>query len=128
MRPTQTSRGSIVAVLRLRWRAGRHPYNAACWSTAKPVTGSSPPKTFVVPMFVVQLTISGNVAGSTPNNAHASADHWRVSRSISAVRDAVLTSVTYAPVRRWISHESVVVTTPAVVTFSRSHNTFGPTK
>ncbi len=44
------------------------------------------------------------------------------------VLEAVVASVTYAPVRRCRSQASVVVTTPSVVTLRRSHAIFGAAK
>jgi hypothetical protein len=51
-----------------------------------------------------------------------------VSRSTASDRLAVEASVTNSPVRRWMIHASVVVTTPLVVRLSRSHLIFGAEK
>ena len=52
----------------------------------------------------------------------------RVSRSSTIERDAVVTSVTNPPVSAWSNQVSVVVTTPSVVRFRRSHASFGAEK
>ena len=48
--------------------AARHPSanSAACWSTARPTTGTSGPNTAVVPTGSAQLTISGSSSVSMP--------------------------------------------------------------
>ncbi len=86
------------------------------------------PKTVVSPTTPAQSATRGRVPGSTPNAAHAGSDHWTASRSSSIVREAVAASVTYPAPRRCSSHVSVVVTTPSVVTFSRSQVIFGAAK
>ena len=82
----------------------------------------------MVPTGVAHPTTSGRSDAASPNSVTASSDHLRVSRSRTSERDAVVTSVTNAPVSAWRSQVSVVVTTPSVVRLRRSHASFGAEK
>ncbi len=104
------------------------PTSAACWSTHSPVTAIEGPKASVRPISCAQPTTAGRSSPSSPKTAQACSDQLRRSRSSSNVLEAVVTSVTKAPVSRWRSHESVVVTTPDPVTLRRSHFIFGAAK
>ena len=102
--------------------------SAACWSTTRPVTGREAPKASVFPTAASQSTTAGCPAGSSPNAAQASSDHVVLSRSSSSVREAVAASVTKAPVRRWFSQASTVVTTPSSPPSRRSQAILGAAK
>ena len=128
--PVVPSRNAPVPYVHLASPAARQcsASSAACWSTASPATGSAGPNALVSPTISAQSTTAGSSAGSTAKAAHASADQLAASRSSSSVRDAVAASVTYPAPSRASSQVSVVVTTPAVVTFSRSQAIFGAAK
>ena len=105
------------------------PNRAACWSTARPATGTgAPPNAVVSPTTASQSATAGSVSGAMPNASQAVADQVPASRSSSIVRDAVAASVTYPAPSRASSQLSVVVTTPSRVTCSRSQVIFGAAK
>ena len=95
--------------------AARQPSasSAACWSTAIPATGRTPPNAEVSPTTPAQSVTAGSASISRPNAAHAVADHATESRSSNMVRDAVAASVTYPAPSRSSSQVSVVVTVPS---------------
>src|SRR5665213_2724453 len=130
MAPVVTSRKAPVPYVHLAWPAARQPSptSAACWSTARPVTGSDGPNAAVVPIGVAHPTTSGRSVRARPKIATASSDQPRLSRSSTMERDAVVTSVTNSPVRAWSSQVSVVVTTPSVVRLRRNQASFGAEK
>jgi hypothetical protein len=128
--PVVASRKAPVPKVHLASPASRQASanSAACWSTARPTTGTSGPNVVVLPTGWAQVTISGSSSSSTPKSWVASGAQATRSRSRSNEREAVAASVTNAPHSRWSSQASVVVATPSRVTFSRSQAIFGATK
>src|SRR5580700_9359449 len=125
--PVQASRNAPVPKVHLASPAWMHasPSRAACWSTISPVTGSSPPKTRVVPTIASFGTIAGSGSAARPNTSSSSPFHATSSRPTRRERLAVEASVTNAPHSWCTSQVSLVVTTPPVVTFSRSQRILG---
>ncbi len=115
---------------------------AACWSPSAEATGTPVDiPTEVLPYTSAEERISGNIAWGTPMASRMEESHWRVSRFISMVREALVTSVTCTPpsvppVRFQISQESIVpkAISPASArlrspgTCSSSQAAFGPEK
>ena len=129
----------------LAWPTSKHawPKVAACWSPRMPVIGVSRSSCWpdTVPTSAEELTISGSMDIGMPMSAQISSFQSRVSRFISMVREALVTSVTCRPpspppVRFHTSHESVVpkmrspfsAASRAPSTFSRIQATLGPEK
>ena len=116
------------------------PKSAACWSPRIPAMGTLAPKT---PASVSAIrppleTISGRTRCGMDRSRHSSASQVPVRRSMSIVRDALLTSVTCCrpPVSFQTSQESTVpaASRPAAAffrapgTWSRSQRSLDPEK
>ena len=89
------------------------PKSAACWSPASPAIGipaGIPSKATVSPKTPELGRTSGSMAAGTPRIRRSSGSQRRVWMSKRSVRDAFVGSVAWTrpPVRRWMSHESIV--------------------
>ena len=119
------------------------PNVAACWSPRMPAIGTpaSTPPSRTVPYTSDDERICGSIASGTPSSAAICSSHASVRRSISRVREALVTSVTCSPpsgppVMFQTSHESIVpnASSPASArsrapsTWSRIQAIFGPAK
>lgn len=96
------------------WPARKHawPASAACWSPAIPAISTGAPNraASVSPTTPDDATIRGSIARGTPNKSSISPAQSPVSRFMSMVREAFVTSVacTAPPVRFQMSHVSTV--------------------
>ncbi len=117
------------------------PNRAACWSPRSPAIGTPARSPTHVPYTSDDERISGRIARGTPMAASSSSSQASDARSISIVRLALVTSVTWTPpvgppVRFQMHHESIVPTssrpsssaarTPG--TLSSIQRIFGPAK
>ena len=88
------------------------PNSALCWSPATPAMGRLVPSSSgrVSPNRVLEGSTSGIIAAGTRSAASSPLSHWRVCRSSSRVREALLWSVAWTapPVNCQISQLSMV--------------------
>ncbi len=124
------------------WSKQVWPNIAACWSPRIPATGTPPSAVpFASPYSSEEDLISGSIDSGIPIRSRLGWCHSSVSRFISIVRDALVTSVAWTPpsvppVRFQSTQVSMLpkASSPASArlrapsTLSRIHLIFGPEK